>query len=221
MAGGALPCRLHSPAGPVGLLRGPGWARGIASGRKSSFQGGGVLWGIGRSLSGLEGRSAASSRRTWAREEQRVRPRPGQARMGTGTAPMRPSAACCRVGWSPSSVGPQLPCQNASPAVLLCFPFQGSPPGPRAQAGPQWTCSESCILPLERPPLGLEMCGCLSNDHGHLHLTAPPKGGQSACPQRCLAQGTNNMVGECLWVHRWVDRYKWGREENKERKKVE
>lgn len=38
---------------------------GMASGRKSSFQVGGVLCGGGRSLSGPEGCSAASNRRTW------------------------------------------------------------------------------------------------------------------------------------------------------------
>lgn len=78
-----------SPAGPVGLLlRGPGWARGMASGRKSSFQGGGVLWGTGRSLSGPEGCSAASSRRTWPEKCR------GEAPAATGTrlsrdAPLR------------------------------------------------------------------------------------------------------------------------------------
>lgn len=66
-AGPGGPICPGGPAGPVGLLlRGPGCAMGMASGRKSSFQVGGVLCGGGRSLSGPEGCSAASSKRTLA-----------------------------------------------------------------------------------------------------------------------------------------------------------
>lgn len=153
----ALPCGPHSPAGPVGLLRGPGWARGIASGRKSSFQGGGVLWGTGRSLSGLEGRSAASSRRTWAREGQRVRPGLGQGHMWTGRGPVRPAAAPAGLG-SPSSVGPHSPGRHALPP-LPSSPsrFRRALLDPQAQAGPHGTPSEPGTFFLEGPPLGLEI----------------------------------------------------------------
>lgn len=140
--------RPHSPAGPVGLLLwGPGWASGMASGRRPSFQGGGVLWGVGKSLSGPEGRSAASRRRTWTAEGQRVSPRAG---VNGDVSPRGPAAARCSCDHRPLAGMFSHP--TPSPSHLR------KPSDPRAQAGPLQTCSESPYFSPRVAVTGIRQC---------------------------------------------------------------
>lgn len=199
------PCRPHSPAGPVGRLWGPGWASGMASGRRPSFQGGGVFWGVGRSLSGPEGRSAASRRRTWAGEGQKVRPGARVSRDVSARGPAPPAAR--------GTTNPLLGC---SPT-----PTSESPPTLRLRQGPCGHTQSHHTLLLELPSLGLD-CACLNNDRSHSHFTGSSLEKDWAGLSPTLSGSGHKRCGQGMFVAGWLgaSRERWteGKKEKERRR---
>ena len=187
------PPRPYSPAGPVGFfLWGPGWASGMASGRRPSFQGGGVFWGIGKSLSGPEGRSAASRRRTWTAEGQRVS---SVARVNGDVSPRGPAAARCSCDHRPLAGMFSQP--TPSPSI------SESPPTLGLRQGPCRHVQSHHTFLLEWPSLGLD-CACMNNDHGHPHFTDSSLVRDQAGLSPTLSGSGHSVVREYLWQDGWM-----------------
>lgn len=154
-----------------------------------------MLWGAGRLLSGLEGRSAASSRRTWAGEGKAVRIRLSQGHMWIETV-SHETYSCPLLGWTVTLLsGTTTPlARMLSHPCSTCLPISGVLSWTfRLKQIPIRHFQRPCTLLLEQLSLGMMI------------YVAPPKEDQHACFPHCLAQGTNDMVKECLWRNGQMD----------------